>query len=97
MANCCTTGLGFGGVTHGDSDGKPTGSASSGINGKRSHAKDGLDGVAHGVSNGETIRGANIVRNAGHQDDVVAPQLASVALPIGMATAKPTVAPTVMV
>jgi hypothetical protein len=32
------------------------------------------------------------VRNADHQDDVVAPQLASLVLPIGMATVKPTVA-----
>jgi hypothetical protein len=37
-----------------------------------------------------------LVRNAGHQDDIVAPQLASVALPIGMATAKSTAAPMVM-
>jgi hypothetical protein len=36
------------------------------------------------------------VRNPGHQDDVVAPQLASVALPKGMATMKPTVMPMVM-
>jgi hypothetical protein len=31
-----------------------------------------------------------LVRNAGHQDDVVASQPALVVLPIGMATAKPT-------
>jgi hypothetical protein len=37
-----------------------------------------------------------LVRNAGHQDDVVSPQLASVALPIGMATTKPTATPMVM-
>jgi hypothetical protein len=36
-----------------------------------------------------------LVRNADHQDDVVASQLASVALPIGMA-AKPTATPMVM-
>jgi hypothetical protein len=29
-------------------------------------------------------------RNAGHQDDAVPPQFASMSLPIGMATAKPT-------
>jgi hypothetical protein len=96
MADCCSAVLGFGGITHGDSDGEPTGSASSRINGKHSNAKDGLGGVAHGVSNGETIGGTNVVRNTGHQDDVVAPQLASVALPIGMATVKPTAVPTVM-
>jgi hypothetical protein len=49
MADWCSAALGFCGVTHGDSDGEPTGSASSGINGKRSCAKDGLGGVAHGV------------------------------------------------
>jgi hypothetical protein len=38
-----------------------------------------------------------LVRNVGHQDDVVVTQLASVALPIGMATVKPTAAPAVMV
>jgi hypothetical protein len=31
-----------------------------------------------------------LVRNAGHQDDVVAPQFISVTLPIEMAMAKPT-------
>jgi hypothetical protein len=38
-----------------------------------------------------------LVRDIDQQDDIVAPQLASVALPIGMATAKLTVSPTVMV
>jgi hypothetical protein len=38
-----------------------------------------------------------LVRNAGHQDDVVTPQLASVVLPIGMGTVKPAAAPTMMV
>jgi hypothetical protein len=63
MADCCSIVLGFGGVTHGDSDGEdgePTGSASSRINGKRSRANDDLNGVAHGVSNGKTIGGAII-------------------------------------
>jgi hypothetical protein len=60
MVDCCSATLGFSGVTHEDSDGEPTGSASSGINEKRSRAKDSLGGVAHGVSNGETIGGANV-------------------------------------
>jgi hypothetical protein len=59
MADCCSVDLGYGGITYGDSDGKPIGSASSEINGKRSHAKDGLCGIAHEVSNGETIGGTN--------------------------------------
>jgi hypothetical protein len=87
MTDWCSVALGFGGVTHGDSDGKPIGSSSSGINGKCSCAKDGLTDVTHGVSNGETI---------GNQDDVVAPQLASMALPTGMAMAKPIAMPMVM-
>jgi hypothetical protein len=37
-----------------------------------------------------------LLRNAGHQDDVVALQLASVVLPIAMAMAKPTTALMVM-
>jgi hypothetical protein len=45
MADCCSAALGFGGVTHRDSDSEPTGSASSGINEKRSHVKDDLGGV----------------------------------------------------
>jgi hypothetical protein len=60
MEDCYSTTLGFGGVTHGDSDGEPTGSDNSGINGKSSRSKDGLGGVTHGVSNGETIGDANI-------------------------------------
>jgi hypothetical protein len=60
MADCCSAALGFGGVTHEDSDGEPTGSASSGINGKHRRTKDVLSGVTHEVSNGETIDGANI-------------------------------------
>jgi hypothetical protein len=59
MADCCSAALAFGGITHGDSDGEPTSSTSSKINGKRSRAKDGLGGVTHEVSNGETIGGAN--------------------------------------
>jgi hypothetical protein len=43
MTDCCSTALGFGDVTHGDSDGEPTGSASNGINVKYSRTKDGLD------------------------------------------------------
>jgi hypothetical protein len=38
-----------------------------------------------------------LVRNAGHQDVEVAPQLALVTLPIEMPTAKSTAVPTVMV
>jgi hypothetical protein len=38
-----------------------------------------------------------LVRNAGHQDDVVAPKLISAALPIEMGTVKPTAALTMMV
>jgi hypothetical protein len=38
-----------------------------------------------------------LLRNASHQDDVVVPQLASVALSIEMATAKPTAVSMVMV
>jgi hypothetical protein len=38
-----------------------------------------------------------LVRNAGHQDDVVASQLTSVALSIGMSMTKPTTALMVMV
>jgi hypothetical protein len=60
IANCCSSALGFDGVTHGDSDGKPTGSASNRINGKCSRVKDGLGGFTHGVSNGEIIGGANV-------------------------------------
>jgi hypothetical protein len=59
LVDCCSAALGFGGVTHGDSDGEPTGSASNRINKKHNRAKDGLNGVAHGVTNGETIGGAN--------------------------------------
>jgi hypothetical protein len=89
MVNCCSAALGFGGITHGDSDGEPTGDTSNGINRKCSRAKDGLGGVTHGVSNGETIGDAN-VGDVGQQDNIVAPapQLASVALPLKMATAK---------
>jgi hypothetical protein len=93
MANCCSAYLGFSGVTLGDNDGEPIGGASNGVNGKRSCANDGLGGVTHGFSNGETIGGANV----GQQDDIVAPQLASMALPLGMATTNLTAAPTMMV
>jgi hypothetical protein len=37
-----------------------------------------------------------LVRNVGHQDDIVPQKLASVALPIGRITAKPTVVLMVM-
>jgi hypothetical protein len=60
MADCCSVALGFGGVTHGDSDGEPICSGSSGINRKRNRTKDGLGGITHGVSNGEIISGANV-------------------------------------
>jgi hypothetical protein len=60
MANCCCAALGFSDVTHEDSDGEPTGDASNGINGKHRHSKDGLSGVTHGVSNSDTIGGANV-------------------------------------
>jgi hypothetical protein len=57
---CCSIALGFGGVTHGDSESEPIGGARSGINGKHNRAKDGLNGVTHRVSNDETISGANV-------------------------------------
>jgi hypothetical protein len=95
MADCCSVALAFSGVTHGDSDGKPTSSTSNGINGKRNRAKDGLSGVTHGTVKPSVV--PKLVRNASHQDDVVAPELTSVALLIGMATVKPTKASTVMV
>jgi hypothetical protein len=38
-----------------------------------------------------------LMRNVGHQDDAVMPQLASVVLPIGMGTVKPAAVPTMMV
>jgi hypothetical protein len=60
MADWCSMALGFGGVTHGDSDTEPIGSASSGINRKCNCTKDGLGGVTHRDSNGETIGGANV-------------------------------------
>jgi hypothetical protein len=60
MVDCCSTALGFCGITHGDSDDEPTCNASSRINEKCSHAKDDLSGITHGVSNDETISGANI-------------------------------------
>jgi hypothetical protein len=60
VTDCCSTALVLGGVTNGDSDGEPTGSASRGINGKPNRTKDGLSGVAHGVSNGKTIDGVII-------------------------------------
>jgi hypothetical protein len=59
MADCCSVALGFGGITHEDNDDELIGSASSRINGKHSHTKDGIGGVTHGVSNGETIGDAN--------------------------------------
>jgi hypothetical protein len=61
IADWYSASLGFGGVTHGDSDGKPTGSASSGINRKCSFTKYGLGGVVHGVSNRETFGGGTNV------------------------------------
>jgi hypothetical protein len=60
MADVCSTALGIDGVTSRDIDGEPIGGASNGIKEKRSHAKDGLSGVAHGISNGETISGATV-------------------------------------
>jgi hypothetical protein len=96
MADWCSTALGFGGITHGDSDAKPIGSASSGINRKCKCTKDGLGGIAHRLAMAKPSMVPILVRNVGHQDDVVAPQLASVALPIGMAMMKPTATPMVM-
>jgi hypothetical protein len=60
MVDWCSAALDFSGVTHGDSSGELTGSASSEINRKCSCTKDGLGGVSHGVSNSETIGGTNI-------------------------------------
>jgi hypothetical protein len=60
MRDWCSIALDFGGVTHKGSDGEPKGSASSGINKKRNCVEDGLVGVAHGVSNDETIDDTNV-------------------------------------
>jgi hypothetical protein len=49
-----------------------------------------------GLATAKTSMAPILVRNIDHQDDIVAPQLASVALPIGMVMAKSTAAPTVM-
>jgi hypothetical protein len=45
-----------------------------------------------GLATAKPLVAPTLVRNADHQDDVVAPQLASVALPIGMAMTEPTMA-----
>jgi hypothetical protein len=79
MIDCCSAALGLGGIIHEDSDGEPTG-------GKRSCAKDGLGGVAHGIATAKPSVAPTLVSDAVQQDDVVAPQLALLVLPIGMTT-----------
>jgi hypothetical protein len=60
MANYCSAALGFGGVTHRDSDDKSPDNARSRINERCSRAKDGPGGVTHGVSNIKIIGGTNV-------------------------------------
>jgi hypothetical protein len=92
MADFCSTALGFGGITHGDSDDEPTTALAAGS--MESAVVPRMTSVASpmGLATTKPSVVPTLVRNANHQDDVVAPQLASLVLPIGMAMVKPTVA-----
>jgi hypothetical protein len=96
MADFCSVTLGFGGVTHGDSDGEPTcieaGSTESAVVPRMASVA-----LPMGLTTAKPSVAPMLMGDGSQQDDIVVPQLALVALPIGMATAKLTTAPTLMV
>jgi hypothetical protein len=97
MADCCSVALGFGGVTHGDSDGELIGGASSRINESAVAPRMALVVSPMGLTTVKSSVALALMRDTGQQDDIVAPQLALVTLPIVMATVKLTTLLTLMV